>query len=75
MYKERDPELIKFGANLRAIRVGHGYSQQYVADVCGISRTYLSKVENGAQSATVQLCFRLAEVYELHISQLFEGIE
>ena len=73
--KERDENLVAFGDNLRRIRVGHRYTQERLAQACGISREYLSRMENGVQSATVGMCFRLAAELGLHISDLFIDLE
>ena len=73
--KERDKDLVAFGNNLRHIRVGHHLKQGELADRCGTSREYVSRVENGAQSATVAMCFRFASALGLHISDLFADLE
>ena len=73
--KERDEHLVAFGGNLRRIRVGHRLTQEQLAEGCGVSREYISRVENGAQSATVAMCFKLASQLDLHISDLFSDLE
>lgn len=73
--KARNREQVAFGENLRRIRVGRHITQEHLAEQCGISREYVSRVENGAQSPTVAMCFRFASEFGLHISDLFIDLE
>lgn len=62
---------IAFGNNLRKIRKGNGCSQSDFADLCGISRAYYGRIERGDNSATVDMCLKIAQALGKHVSELF----
>lgn len=49
-----------FAANLRATRKANGISQENFARMAGISRAYISTLENGAKAPTLDTVERLA---------------
>lgn len=50
------------GRNLRAIREGRGVSQEQMADVVGVHRTYYGGLERGERNLSLQSLERLADV-------------
>ena len=63
--------------NLVMLRNLHGYSQEEIAGMIGISRQAYSKWESGATVPDVEKCARLAEVYGTAIDSLIrtENVE
>jgi transcriptional regulator with XRE-family HTH domain len=51
-----------FAANLRKGRTAAGLSQEELAHRAGIDRTYVSALERGVYSATIDMVAKLAEV-------------
>jgi transcriptional regulator with XRE-family HTH domain len=51
----------KFGVNLRAIRRARGFSQEHLAYVAGIDRSYVGKIERGEVNLTVEKLYLLAK--------------
>lgn len=49
------------GANIRAYRRARGVSQEELADVLGVHRTYMGGVERGERNLTLRSLERLAE--------------
>ena len=49
------------GANIRAYRIARGVSQEALADVLGVHRTYMGGVERGERNLTLRSLERLAE--------------
>ena len=49
------------GANIRAYRLERGVSQEALADVLGVHRTYMGGVERGERNLTLRSLERLAE--------------
>ena len=49
------------GVNIRIYRKARGLSQEELADVLGIHRTYMGGVERGERNLTLQSLERLAE--------------
>ncbi len=50
-----------FGANLRRLRNEKGFSQEELAAVAGINRTYVSKLEKGASYAGLEIIGKIAD--------------
>lgn len=65
MFKE------KFSRNLRIARKNKKYTQQYVADKLGISRTNITKYENGTLEPNIQMIVALSELYDVSVNWLF----
>ena len=60
----------RFARNLRTWRAKRGFSQQYLAEHAGLSRVYVSKVENSAASVSIDTMEKLAAVLEIDIADL-----
>ncbi len=54
-----DP-LPEFGARLRALRTERGFSQESLAHVAGLDRTYVNSAEAGRRNVTLRTIYRLA---------------
>lgn len=58
------------GSNIRRIRQDARLSQEELAEAAGINRTYLSQLENGRSSPTLDVLERIARALEVPISAL-----
>jgi DNA-binding XRE family transcriptional regulator len=47
--------------NMRRLRADHGLSQEALAHVCGINRTYLSSVERSERNVSIDNIARIAK--------------
>lgn len=61
---------VRFGAGLRKIRLGKGISQERLADLAGLHRTYISSVERGERNVTLQTVEKLAKALGTSMSRL-----
>lgn len=59
-----DP-LVAFARRLRSIRLERGFSQEQLASLAGLDRTYVSSCENGRRNATIRTISRLAVALEV----------
>lgn len=59
-----------FAQNLRKIRQNRGISQEKLADLCDLHRTYVSSVERGERNITVDNMERLAIALGVDIREL-----
>jgi transcriptional regulator with XRE-family HTH domain len=68
---------IAFGRVIRVHREAMRFSQEGLADACGLHRTYISQLERGQKSPTLRVVFQLANALEtnpvLLIQQTLEG--
>lgn len=60
-----------FGGNLRELRRKRGLSQEALADIAGIDRTYVSSLERARYSASVDLIERLANALGVEAIEFF----
>ena len=60
------------GKRLREIRAERKLSQAKVSAETGVDATYLSRVENNKQRATLKVLERLAPCYKLELHEFFQ---
>lgn len=65
MFKEN------FITNIKRAREEKDYTQQYVADIIGVSRTNITKYENGQLEPSIEVIGLLAELYNVSTDWLF----
>lgn len=62
--------LAKFGVHLREIRGKRGISQERLAELAGLHRTYVSSVERGERNISLENISRLAKALEVKLRDL-----
>jgi transcriptional regulator with XRE-family HTH domain len=62
---------VAFGNRVRALRLQHGLSQESLALVAGIDRSYLGEVERGQRNITIDNITKIAATLEVPIANLF----
>lgn len=67
--------LLKYGQVVRKIRLEKGISQETLADLSGLHRTYMSDVELGKRNVSLENIDRIANALEVSISEIFRQIE
>lgn len=60
MRQPRDPALTQFGAQVRGYRKMRQISQEELADLCGLDRTYISGIECGTRNPTLLVIERIS---------------
>ncbi len=61
----------KFGVNVRKYRNQKGYSQEKLAEITGLHRTYISAVERGVRSISLDNIEKIALALEIAAYKLF----
>lgn len=59
-----------FAKRLRQIRQIRGFSQEELADIAGLHRTYVGSVERGERNVSIDNMERLAKALEVDITEL-----
>ena len=59
------------GARLRLARRAHGFSQQQVAEMAGVSRQAISAVESGVSDPSLRVAIALCRALGLTVEELF----
>ncbi len=65
---------IRFGRRLKELRLERGWSQETLAHLADIDRTYIPGIENGKRNVSIVILERLAIVFQLTISELLKEI-
>jgi transcriptional regulator with XRE-family HTH domain len=59
-----------FAENLRAARLARGLSQEALADLAGLHRTYVGSVERGERNISIDNMECLSEALDLEVVDL-----
>ena len=62
---------IQIGANIRRLRLKRGWSQERLAEVSGLHRTYISGVERGVRNPTLSIIVQIAGALKVAPGVLF----
>lgn len=65
-----EDKLRLIGARIVYFRKLKGYNQQEFAAVIGLTRQFLSKVENGESACSLNTLYRIAEMLEVDVAEL-----
>ena len=66
--------LVRFGARVRELRKGKGYSQEAFAARCGLDRTYIGSIERGERNVALRNIGSIATGLHMTISELLNGL-
>lgn len=58
--------------NLRRLRAERGISQEALADLAGLHRTYVGAIERGERNVSIDNIGKLAAAFEISLSKLLE---
>jgi len=62
------------GLNVRRLREAANYSQERLAELCGLHRTYIGAVERGERNVSLDNIVRIARALDVEPSELLRGI-
>ncbi|MCU0518228.1 MAG: helix-turn-helix domain-containing protein [Oscillatoria sp. Prado101] len=70
-----NPQLKKFGEQVRNFRKARGLSQEELAELAGLHRNYIGGIERGERNVALLNILRLAKALEISPSDLLKGLE
>ncbi len=65
-------EKRSLGSNIRTIRTEHGITQQKLALMTGVSRSYLWKIEIGTADVGIDVLIRIARALDMPVRDLIQ---
>lgn len=63
------------GLEIQRRRVEQGWSQEYLAEVTGLHRTYISQLERGLKSPSVRVLSHITNALGISMSDFFQVVE
>ena len=74
-YSAAEQEVMgKLGIRVRQLREESGLSQERVAELADIHRTYISSIERGQQNFSMTILIRLADALGVSLEDMFAGL-
>lgn len=67
--------LLKFGQRIRELRRSAGLSQEELADLCNLHRTYIGSVERGERNVTLSTIASIACALRVDPAILIPSVE
>jgi transcriptional regulator with XRE-family HTH domain len=67
--------MVRFGNRLREVREKAGISQEKLAELAGLHRTYVSSVERGKRNISLQNIERLAAALGVSMKELMPAMK
>lgn len=64
----------KLGIRVRQLREESGLSQEKLAELASIHRTYISSIERGQQNISLTILIRLADALGVSLEKMFAGL-
>ena len=71
---EKSEILKAFGNNVRCLRIKKGLSQEQLADLAGLHRTYIGGIERGERNISLENIVKIAKALGIDPTTLPGGI-
>ena len=63
---------IIFGLKIKELRKQKSYTQEKLAKLSSINKSYISDIENGKRKVSLEIMNKLAKAFEIKLHKLFE---
>ncbi|MBD2319928.1 helix-turn-helix domain-containing protein [Phormidium tenue] len=63
------------GIEIQRRRIENGWSQEYLAEITGLHRTYISQLERGLKSPSVRVLNHITNALGLTMSEFLHTVE
>ena len=68
---DKEPILIAFGHRVQELRKARNLSQEQLADLAGVHRTYIGMIERAEKNITLCNIEKIAKALKVEIKELF----
>jgi len=65
---------IRFGKRIRELRLSKGMSQEKLAELADLDRTYITGIENGKRNISITVMEKLSIALEVNLSGLLKNL-
>ena len=66
--------LTEFGYQLKNLRLKQGFSQEKLAELSGLHRTYVGAIERGERNVSLINIKKLAKALDVNLEELLKGL-
>lgn len=73
-FAEMDDIKKKFGLRVRTLRIAAGYSQEKLAELSDLDRTYIPGIESGKRNVSLVVLEKIAKAFDISVSELLKNI-
>jgi transcriptional regulator with XRE-family HTH domain len=73
--RKKHPWLVEIGKKIRAIRESQGLSQEELAELVDIDRTYIGGIERGERNVASLNIIRIAIALNTEVGNLFPSLD
>jgi transcriptional regulator with XRE-family HTH domain len=67
----RNDKLISFGQRVRELRKNRGLSQEAMAALAGVDRSYMGHIERGEKNITLTKIYQISDALGIDVADLF----
>ena len=67
----QNEKLVMFGQRVRELRKSKGLSQEAMAALAGLDRSYMGHIERGEKNITLLKIYQISEALEVEVVDLF----
>jgi len=65
-----DERMLAFGKRVREVRKSKGISQERLAEMADIDRSYMGNIERGEKNITLKKAYEICDALEIEIQDL-----
>jgi transcriptional regulator with XRE-family HTH domain len=65
----------KFGIRIKELRLQNNLSQESLANLADLDRTYIPSIEKGDRNVSIEVVHKLSLAFNLKIHELLKGID
>ena len=69
-----EPILLRFGKNVQEFRKSQQMSQEQLAELAGVHRTYIGMIERAEKNITLLSIAKIASALNVNISELLKNL-
>lgn len=67
-----DERIVAFGQRVREVRKTKGISQEKLAELAGIDRSYMGNIERGEKNVTLKKVYEICDALRVNVHDLIE---
>ena len=66
----KDERIVAFGQRVREVRKAKGISQEKLAELSGIDRSYMGNIERGEKNVTLKKVYEICDALGIEVQNL-----